>query len=445
MNIVLLTPGTGSYHCGVCMRDNALAKELHRQGHNAVMLPMYLPLTLDEDAASPETPIFFGGVSTYLREKFPFLRRMPRWLDRLLSHRSLLRLLAGKAAAKTGGPDVAEMTLSMLRGEEGNQASEIDELICWLREDGKPEVIWLSTALQAGLARRIKAELGVPVIGFLQGEDAFIDGLGAPWSARVWSLLAERMRDADRWVAPSRYFSELMAQRLGWSDAEREQRIQVVPNGISLAGYRQESTAPASPPIIGYLARFIPGKGLGLLVEAFIALKKRGRIPGVRLRCIGSMTEGDARYVETLQARLATARYAQDVEWRPNVSREDKIALLESLTVFSVPATYGEAFGLYVIEALAAGVPVVLPRTAAFPEIVEATGGGRLFNVGLDEAENAEHLADTLESLLAVPTEARALGECGRSAVRRDYTIGRLAERLVATTREMIDASPLVH
>src|SRR5258707_12129485 len=107
MKLVLLTPGTGSYHCGVCMRDNALAKELIRQGHDAVMLPMYLPLTLDEEAASPETPIFFGGVSTYLREKGPLLRRMQRWVDALLWHRVWLRLLAGKAAAQIGGHDAA--------------------------------------------------------------------------------------------------------------------------------------------------------------------------------------------------------------------------------------------------------------------------------------------------------------------------------------------------
>lgn len=462
MNIVLLTPGTGSYHCGVCMRDNALARELHRQGHRALLLPMYLPLTLDEDAASPETPLFFGGVSTYLREKIPWLRRMPRWLDRLLSQRALLRLLAGKAAAQTGGPDVAELTLSMLRGEQGNQAAEIEELIAWLREHGKPEAVWFSTALQAGLARRIKAELGVPVLGFLQGEDSFIDGLGAPWSARVWTLLGERMRDADRWIAPSRYFAERMALRLGWSEAERAQRIQVVPNGISLEGFntqhstlnaqRSEAAVPGtsggremgeptepSPPVIGYLARFIPGKGLGLLVEAFILLKKRGRFPAVKLRCAGSMTDGDARYVATLKARLRAAGCAEDVAWQPNVSREEKIAFLESLTIFSVPAIYGEAFGMYVLEALAAGVPVVLPNHAAFPEIVAATGGGQLFPLGANESENAARLAEALESLLAAPERARALGAQGRSAVARDYPIARLAERLVATTQALGD------
>lgn len=443
MKIILLTPGTGSYHCGVCMRDNALAKELHRQGHDALMLPMYLPLTLDEDAASPDMPIFFGGVSTYLREKIPWLRHMPRWMDRLLSNRALLRLVAGKAAARTGGPDVAKLTLSMLRGEHGNQAAEIEELITWLREHGKPDVVWLSTALQAGLAKRIKAELGVPVIGFLQGEDAFIDGLGLPWSEQVWKLLGERMRDADRWIAPSRYFASLMANRIGWTAADCERGLQVVPNGLSLDGY---GTAPArAAQTIGYLARFIPGKGIGLLVEAFITLKKRGRFPQARLRCAGSMTEGDAKYVETLKSRLRSAGCEQDVEWHPNVSREEKIAFLEGLTLFSVPATYGEAFGMYVIEALAAGVPVILPKSAAFPELVEATGGGQLFELAASEDINAERLADALESLLADPEKARVLGETGRAAVQREYTIARLAERLVGITREMIDAPQPVH
>jgi glycosyltransferase involved in cell wall biosynthesis len=440
MKIVLLTPGTGSYHCGVCMRDNALAKELIRQGHDAVMLPMYLPLTLDEDAASPEMPIFFGGVSTYLREKIPLLRYMPRWLDRLLSHRALLKLLAGKAAAKTGGPDVAKMTLSMLRGEGGNQAGEIEELIAWLREHGKPDAIWFSTALQAGLARRIKSELGVPVIGFLQGEDSFIDGLGESWSAQVWALLAERMRDVDAWIAPSRYFADLMASRLGWSGGEEALRTRIVPNGISTDGYSPDLPEPPAIPTIGYLARFVPEKGIGVLVEAFIELKRRGVVPNAKLRCAGSMTPGDARYVATLKARLAEAGVSDDVEWLPNVSREEKIAFLEGLTVFSVPASYSEAFGLYVIEALAAGVPVVLPRASAFPEIIDATGGGILYDPTRGETANGQILAEALELLLRNREEAAAFGHRGRYAVHREYSLTRMAARLADVTREMIDA-----
>jgi glycosyltransferase involved in cell wall biosynthesis len=435
MRIVLLTPGTGSYHCGVCMRDNALAKELIRQGHDAIMLPMYLPLTLDEDAADPTTPIFFGGVSTYLREKVPLLRRMPRWLDRLLSQRFLLRWLAGKTAAKTGGPDVAEMTLSMLRGEQGNQAGELEELITWLRDHAKPEAVWLSTALQAGLARRLKSELGVPILGFLQGEDSFIDGLGAGWSARVWELLARRMRDADLWIAPSRYFADLMTTRLGWNEREAAHRVHVIPNGISTEGFGPKTEHTPAVPVIGYLARFIPAKGLGLLVEAFIQLKRRGH--PARLHCAGSMTEADGRYVDSLKDRIQAAGFADAVEWQPNVSREEKIRFLQGLSVFSVPATYSEAFGMYVIEALAAGVPVVQPRASAFPEIIAATNAGRLFELGATDTESATNLANALEALLARPEEVRAMGERGRVAVAAEFSIDRLANRLATATAGM--------
>jgi hypothetical protein len=231
------------------MRDNALAKELHRQGHRALLLPMYLPLTLDEEAASPGAPIFFGGVSTYLREKFPLLRRMPRWMDRLLSARWILKMLAGRAAAKTGGPEVAEMTLSMLRGEHGNQAGELRELVAWLKtafDGAPPDSVWLSTALQAGLARSLRAELEVPIVGFLQGEDTFLDGLGSR-APEIWALLAERMKDADVWVAPSRYFAEQMAARLRWNAMDVESHWKILKRSRNTrALHRRLATSRAS-------------------------------------------------------------------------------------------------------------------------------------------------------------------------------------------------------
>ena len=195
MKIVLLTPGTGSYYCGVCMRDNALAKELIRQGHDAVMLPMYLPLTLDEGAASPDAPVFFGGVNVYLQQKFALFRHTPRWLDRLLNARGLLRL-AGKQSGMTATADVGALTLSMLHGEHGHQAKELAKLIEWLREH-RPDAVWLSTGLLVGLARGIKDALGVPVLASLQGEDSFLDGLPEPWRTRAWEAMGKRARDVD--------------------------------------------------------------------------------------------------------------------------------------------------------------------------------------------------------------------------------------------------------
>ena len=110
----------------------------------------------------------------------------------------------------------------------------------------------------------------------------------------------------------------------------------------------------------------------------------------------------------------------------PNVSRAEKISFLESLDVFCTPAMYGEAFGLYVIEALAAGVPVVQPRHAAFPEIVEKTGGG------LIAEPNAGALADAVEELLLNPARARALGEAGRAVVREHFNVDRMSREVLA-------------
>ena len=426
MKIVLLTPGTGSYYCGVCMRDNALAKELIRQGHDTVMLPMYLPLTLDEDAASPGTPIFFGGINVYLQQKLALFRHTPRWLDRLLNTRGLLSF-AARRSGMTATAEVGELTLSMLRGEEGNQAKELTKLIEWLREY-RPDAVWLATALLVGLARGIKEALGVPVLASLQGEDSFLDGLPEPWRTRAWEALAERARDVDACIAPSRYYAELMGGRMRIA----AEKLRVIPNGVALneTPKAQRSTGSEA---VGYLARFIEGKGLGLVVDAFILLKKRGRFPAAKLRCAGAMTADDARYVATLKRQLDAAGCAADAEFLPNVSRAEKAEFLQSLTLLSVPASYGEAFGLYLLEAWAAGVPVVQPRCAAFPELVEAADGGILCEPG-----SAEALADGWESLLAKPAKAVEMGARGRAAVEREFSLPRMAERFVALTGEFL-------
>ncbi len=428
MKIVLLTPGTGSYYCGVCMRDNALAKELIRQGHDAVMLPMYLPLTLDEGAASPDSEIFFGGVNVYLQQKLALFRHTPRWLDRLLNARGLLNL-AARQSGMTATADVGALTLSMLHGEHGHQAKELAKLIEWLRGH-RPDAVWLSTALLVGLARGIKTALGVPVLASLQGEDSFLDGLPEPWRTRAWEALAERARDVDACIAPSRYYAELMGGRMRLA----AEKLRVIPNGVAVEelpkGERRRAKGEGT---IGYLARFIPGKGLGLVVEAFIVLKRRGRFPNAKLRCAGAMTADDARYVATLRQRLMDEGLAGDAAFFPNVSREEKAAFLHSLTLLSVPANYGEAFGLYLIEAWAVGVPVVQPRCAAFTELVEQTGAGILVQPG-----SAEALADGWEALLADPAKADEMGARGRTAVEREFSMPRMAERFVALTTEFL-------
>ncbi len=423
MKLVFLTPGTGSYHCGVCMRDNALAKELIRMGHEAIMLPMYLPLTLDESSASSDAPVFFGGINVYLQQKFPIFRRTPRWLDQIFDSRGLLKWV-GRFSGMTGGSDLGSLTHSMLLGEDGNQAKEVENLVEWLRLE-KPDAVWLSTALLVGLARRIRKDLAIPVFCSLQGEDSFLDSLETPWSARCWSALGDRAVDVERFIAPSRYFGDLMASRMRL----KPEQLQVMWNGISLDGFG-EVEVPAQPPTIGYLGRLYAGKGLGLVVEAFIELKKRGRFPDVRLHCVGTTTTGDDRYIEEQKRKLADAGLSEVAVFQPDVTREEKIAFLKKLTLLSVPARYGEAFGMYLVEAWAAGVPVVQPRDGAFPELIEATGAGVLFEPG-----NPIALADAWEELLAEPDRARTLGQRGRVAVEMEFSLARMAEQFLELTR----------
>ncbi|HUR44250.1 MAG TPA: hypothetical protein VMZ27_00145, partial [Candidatus Saccharimonadales bacterium] len=142
MRIVQITPGAGGMYCGNCFRDNALVAELRKGGHETLMVPLYLPMTLDEEDQSTGTPIFFGGISVYLEQKSALFRNMPGWVHNVLSSPKLLKWAAGKAA-KTKAADVGELTLSMLQGEEGNQARELDEFIAWLKGQPKPDVICL--------------------------------------------------------------------------------------------------------------------------------------------------------------------------------------------------------------------------------------------------------------------------------------------------------------
>ena len=417
-------------YCGNCFRDNALVATLRQMGHSTLMVPLYLPLTLDEEDQSAGTPVFFGGVSVFLEQKFALFRRAPRWLHRWLASRALLRWAAGRAA-KTRATDLGDLMLSTLRGEQGKQACELDELVTWLKQQPHPDVICLSNILLIGLVRTLKQALRSAVVCMLQGEDTFLDALPDSHRARCWQVLRERAPQVDLFIAPSRYFGDLMRGRLGLDAG----RVRVVSNGITLTEYGGENRSRdfSSSPVLGYLARMCREKGLDVLVAAYVILRQRDRVKNLKLRVGGGCGPSDEPFVNSLREQLRAVGLLGDVEFCPNLDRAGKIAFLRSLTVFSVPASYGEAFGLYAIEALAAGVPIVQPRTAAFPELVQATGGGVLYEPG-----NAENLADAIEQVLLQPGEAHALGKAGRRAVFEKFTAERMAQNMVASFEEAL-------
>lgn len=427
MRILQLTPGTGNFYCGSCLRDNSLVHGLRARGHEVLMVPLYLPLVTDEPVENDKTPIFLGGISMFLEQKLPLFRHMPERLNRMLSSAALLRLAAG-LASMTSARQLGEATVAMLQDSPQRQAREVERLIAWLRTQPPPDVICLSNSLLGGLTRRLKLEFRVPVVCSLQGEDSFLDALPEPFRQQSWELLAARCAEMDHFIAVSQYFGAVMRRRLGLA----AKKVTVVYPGIAVGDFKP-APVPPQPPVLLYLARMHPAKGLATLVEAFAELKTRNSVPGLRLRVAGAMVGKDGQFADALKRRLS--KFSPEVEFLPNPDRVRKVELFRDSTVFSVPATYGEAFGLYLLEAWAAGVPVVQPEHAAFPELIAHTGGGLLC-----APDNPTALAVALEQLLLDPAKARSLGEAGRSAVQQ-FTVEAMAQKTEAVLQKAIHAA----
>lgn len=418
MKITLLLPGTGSFYCGSCLRDHALATALGALGHAVEVVPLYLPLFLEEQAEGATAgPVRMGGINLYLQQQLPALGAL-RWATGWLDRPELLRW-AARRGDMTDAAGHAPMALSMLRGEEGRQRREVERLARELEREGRPDVFLLSNAMLIGLARTLKQRLGVPLVCTLQGEAPYLDSFPAALREQAWETLAARAGDVDAFIGVSHAYAEVMRARLGLPAS----RVHVVHNGIALDGLAGDwppRAETAGPLTVGYLARLCPDKGLHTLVEAFCLIAAGGRLPGLRLRAAGALLERDRAWLAGLAERLTGL--GLDYRFQSDVERAEKIALLRSCSVLSVPATYGESFGLYVLEALAAGVPVVEPRHGAFPEILEATGGGVLC-----EPDDPAALARELEALLLDPPRRAALGARGQAAVRERFTSAHMA------------------
>lgn len=431
MRAMLLVPGTGHFYCGSCLRDDALAQGLRQLGHEVDVVPLYLPLVLEREVDAAQ--VHMGGINVYLQQKTRLARLLPGFVADWLDRPGLLRW-ASRRGGMTDATDLGPITVSILRGEAGHQAHEIEKLARWVADRPRPDVVILSNALLVGAARRLRELTDAPVVVTLQGEAPFLDALPEPHRRIAWAVLRDCIAAADALVAVSQSYGATMQERLGVAD----HRLHVVSNGIDCDGLiaPPPRLLDRGPKTIGFLARMCRDKGLDRLVDAFLVIAQRDMAPPTRLRIAGVQLADDRALVAELEQRVAAHGLTDRVEFLPNVDRDGKLAFLRSLHVLSVPAFAGEAFGLYLLEAMAAGVPVVQPRHAAFPEIIAATGGGVLC-----EPDDTEALAAALERVLTDDERAQRLADCGRAAVLRDFTAARMA-REVAVICESL-RSPL--
>jgi glycosyltransferase involved in cell wall biosynthesis len=417
VRILSFTGGAGAMYCGSCLRDNALAAALLARGHDVVLTPVYTPTRTDERNVSREQ-VFFGGISVFLEQQVPLFRHTPRFLDRLWDAPWALRL-ATKRQIKVDPQSLGQMTVSMLKGEQGFQAKEIAKLLEWLRREPRFEVINLPYALLLGLAEPLKRELSAPICCTLQGEDLFLDGLGPPYREQSMALIRDASRHVDAFVPVSQYYLDFMPEYLGLA----REKMHLVPLGINMQGFSPRPPRRSGIFTIGYLARIAPEKGLRELAEAYRELRQRSPEGQARLLAAGYLPPEHQGYLNDITRKMREWGLEGEFQYRGEVDRAAKIAFLQSLDVFSVPATYNEPKGMFLLEALANGVPVVQPRRGAFPEIVNNTRGGVLV-----EPDNPAALAAAFRDLWQHPDKAAALGAAGAEGVREHYDLGRMAE-----------------
>jgi glycosyltransferase involved in cell wall biosynthesis len=419
MRIAYIAAGAAGMYCGSCLHDNTLAAALLELGEDVLLVPTYTPLRTDEANVSIDR-VFFGGINVYLQQKSALFRHTPWWLDRVLDSPALLNL-ATRGAGSVDPTKLGDMTVSMLRGEQGNQRKEIEKLVNWLIHDVKPDIVHLSNALQLGMARLLRECCGPPVVCQLSGEDVFLEKLPPPHYDEARTLLRERAADADAFVAINRYYGDYMVEYL----AIGRSRIHVIPHGLRLTGHAaRRDKQPGEPPVIGYLARICEDKGLHLLVEACEILANCNDLPHFMLRAAGYLGANDREYLQKLESRVASGPLAGRFKYMGELDRDQKISFLQSLDVMSVPTVYRESKGLPALEAMANAVPVVLPDHGSFTEMVADTGGGLLHRPH-DPADLAEKIAELLQD----PARAAELGRAGKRAIHDRYHAAAMAQR----------------
>jgi glycosyltransferase involved in cell wall biosynthesis len=421
MRILQITAGAASMYCGSCLRDNALAAELMREGHQVTLLPLYTPTRTDEENVS-HSRIFFGGISVYLQEHSALFRHTPWILDRLWDSRFALE----KAAQRSIPVDpkfLGEMTVSMLEGEDGHLRKELHKLLDWLKDEPCPDVINLPYALVISLAGPIKRALGRPVCLTLQGEDIFIENLIEPYRTRTLELIRANLQHVDRFLAVSEYYATHMSE---WLHVPRE-RIDIVPLGINMSGYTPRGPRGAGEFRVGYLGRIAPEKGLHLLAEAFHRMVQNGAPTGARLELAGYLAPEHKAYLDSIEQQLSKWGLGERFTYHGEIDREHKIEFLRSLDVFAAPSVYQDPKGLSIVEAMAAGVPIVAARSGSYPEMIEKHRAGLLVN--------REDVADLAAALSLLATDADRAAEFGRRGpvtVEEHYSAPVMARAAIA-------------
>ena len=411
------------------IRDNALAKALMRMEHEVVLVPLYTPPRTDGPSVS-EQRVFFGGISVYLEQYSALFRATPWLVDRLWEAPWLLRAVSQKGV-QTQPEQLGELTVSVLEGEHGHQRKEIQKLVHWLETQPTPDVIDISNSMLIALAPALKQALGCPICCTLQGENVFLDHLDDAYRSKALGLIREHAKSVDRFVAVSDYYAGHMSQYLGIPGA----LVDVVPLGIDVDSFFPSTVERDGPFTIGYLGRIAPEKGVHLLCEAYRRLRRRGELEGCRIELAGYLGPEHRPYLDGIMRQVSEWGLEAEINYRGPLELEEKLAFLQALDIFAVPATYDDPKGLSLVEAMACGVPVVSTKRGTYVELLERTGGGVV-----TAPDDLDAFASELLRLRMDETRRLEMGERGVAAVRAEYGADVMATRALNIYSRLVSA-----
>ncbi len=389
-------------------------------GIQASAIPLYLPPEDDVVESGMDKNVFFGAISMYLREKVPFLKNMPVFFDKIVDSGPMLRM-AAKRAGTTSSEGLEDMTLNMIKGENAFPEKELQRLVDYLCKDGKPDVIHLSNALIIGLARQLKRKIDVKIVCSLLNEDDWTIEMAEPYQSKAWSLIARESPNVDAFLTPSEYYKKFFISKTGIED----RRFHVVPLGLDPDHEILSVAKKDNWPAIGYFCRINAHNGFDKLVDAFIKLKSQDTLPGLTLHVSGGYTGTDKSFITEQIRKVKEAGLKSFIRIYPEFHGNSKQQFFSNIDVMSVPVRKYDGYGLYLLEANAAGVPVVQPATGAFPEIVAKTGGGITYS-----GDDIDGLTEALNNMLNNKVLMTELGTKGKENVLKELSLERMSSNL---------------
>lgn len=429
MRILYLVGGNDVIAGGATVRDAAFVRGLVEAGHDVDAISLYGPAKIEGETGYSSVFHSLGGRHT-LRRFFPTLANVPGALASMVRRpRPVANMtslaVTGRRTDRRGG-----LAVSLLSGSSGQQRREFSRLLEHIaKAPGKIDIAILSNIMLSGLSEAIRGNLGCPIVCLSQGSDRAIEALEEPYRSDARKLARKNAKLFRMVVASSRFFAIRATESL----ALPASRIKVVPPGVDVENMINPAPRRRFPFTIGYMAHICQEKGLDILVDALESLLREEPLD-LELRISGKVD--DDRYWQRIRRRLDSSALKGKYRVSGSLNGEARREFMESLSVFVVSSREPESRATYLLEAMAAGVPVIGPAAGIIPEIFQYANGGLL----VSSDAPAWMLSQALSLMASMPDTADELGQVGAEGVMEHFSIKSTAAKLACIIDEALTA-----